>query len=57
MMCKYFNVFMIKYFPFFIYLYISMFKYKYICRRFGEQCFVTFSMFWVKRELLIVAKS
>lgn len=56
-MCKYFNVFMIKYFPIFTYLYISMFKYKYICRRFGEQCFVTFSMFWVKRELLIVAKS
>lgn len=56
-MCKYFNVFMVKYFPIFIYLYISMFKYKYICRRFSEQYFDTFSMFWVKRKLRFVANS
>ena len=48
---------MIKYFPIFIYLYISMFKYKHIYRRFGERCLVTISMFWVKRELRIVANS
>lgn len=56
-MCKYFNVFMIKYFPIFIYLYISMFKYKYICRRFGEQCLITFRMIWGEYALRFVANS
>lgn len=56
-MCKYFNVFMIKYFPIFIYLYISMFKYKHICRRFGERCYVSFSMIWGKYAFRFVADS